>query len=58
MVTRTRGRADKEIRKKRTNGMPKWSEDNGRRITHTEVGDDGIDVGDLDPTRGPKCCEG
>lgn len=30
----------------------------GMRITYTEVGDDGIDVGDRDPTRRPKCCEG
>lgn len=27
------------------------------RITYTEVGDDGIDVGDRDPTRRPRCCE-
>jgi hypothetical protein len=29
-----------------------------RRITYTEVGDDGIDVGDRDPTLRHRCCEG
>jgi hypothetical protein len=27
----------------------------GMRITYTEVGDDGIDVGERDPTRRPRC---
>ena len=36
----------------------RWIKTNGMRITYTEVGDDGIDVGDRDPTLRPKCCEG
>lgn len=49
-----------EGRKKTTkNEQPaRWIKSDGMRITYTEVGDDGIDVGDRDPTLRPKCCEG
>jgi hypothetical protein len=38
--------------------LAKWIKGDEMRITYTEVGDDGIDVGDRDPTRIPRCCEG
>jgi hypothetical protein len=41
------GRSKKEWRK------VDWGD--GMRITYTEVGDDGIDVGERDPTRRPRC---
>jgi hypothetical protein len=48
--------AEKETTK---NEQPdRWIKSDGMRITYTEVGDDGIDVGDRDPTLRPKCCEG
>jgi hypothetical protein len=34
------------------------NQNDGRWITYTEVGDDGIDVGERDPTLGTRCCEG
>jgi hypothetical protein len=45
-------------KKKDNKKQARWNKGDVMRITYTEVGDDGIDVGDRDPTRRPRCCEG